>query len=150
MAASLEAAIACRTGIPVIAIDLVGRKHASALLVARIIGTEIPVVAFNDIPSEAPTAQARISLRTAATIVARQGIRNECASIDGVASIVCARVSVRAVHRTSGLTRTLAAGIPHRAPIVVGAGLLVSRMDASSGWVTRIVGAQILIVAGHR
>lgn len=150
LAGSVDAHVIAGARMPVTAgVRIVG-VGAAGRRIARIVRAHIPIVAIRRRTRNAGAAVARISCRAGTSVAARQRVVGVAASNCRIAEIIRAHIVVIAIGRRSGDAAPARAGVIRRAGVAIAARTRVIGVHAAASRITRIVRADISIVAIQR
>lgn len=133
--------------VAVVAGGRVGGVHTTSNRVARIVGTNIAVIAVQRRSTNTGTRGAGIGGGASIAVVTTSGVVGVDASRCGIARVVCTNVSVIATQRRSANASAQRTGVSGGARIAVVATRGVVGADTAGGRVARIVGTHVAVVA---
>lgn len=112
-------------------------------------GADIPVVTDHGLAGCAEAGAADVVHGAGVPIIAGVGVREVQAPSRRIAGVVSAGVPVVAIRLDTTDADTTATLVPHRAVVTVRAGRRVGQVQAAPRWGTRVIGADIVVMAIH-
>src|SRR5207244_4159305 len=123
--------------------------HAASDLVARVVRTDIAVVAVGRRPAYARSVGTRVVCRARVAVATGGGVVGKDAARGRVTRVIGTDIVVVADNRRSRMTRSSAASVACRTRVSIATGGGVVGKDAPCGRVTRVIGAHIVVVADY-